>query len=81
MSKPEEKKEDPQEEQGLDADMEVELQLKSQDMLTFKVNKDVVMQSALIKTMWSGKHIINHYIISILSLIFLLCHHVIMYHC
>merc|ERR1712113_1292221 len=33
---------------------EVELQLKSQDMLSFKVNKGVVMQSALIKTMWSG---------------------------
>jgi S-phase kinase-associated protein 1 len=54
-TKPDEKKEDPEEEQGgLDEDMEVELQLKSQDMLTFKVNKDVVMQSALIKTMWSG---------------------------
>lgn len=54
-SKPEEKKEDPEEDQGgLDEDTEVELQLKSQDMLTFKVNKDVVMQSALIKTMWSG---------------------------
>ena len=31
---------------------EMELQLKSEEMLTFKVNKDVAMQSALIKTMW-----------------------------
>jgi len=54
-SKADEKKEDPEDEQGgLDEETEVELQLKSQDMLTFKVNKDVVMQSALIKTMWSG---------------------------
>ena len=62
MSKPEEKKEDQNEEAGgLDEDTEVELQLKSQDMLTFKVNKDVVMQSALIKTMWSGKFISFYY--------------------
>merc|ERR1712048_809570 len=54
-SKADEKKEDPEDDQGgLDEETEVELQLKSQDMLTFKVNKDVVMQSALIKTMWSG---------------------------
>ena len=53
MSKEEEKKND-DDVGGLDDETEVELQLKSQDMLTFKVNKDVVMQSALIKTMWSG---------------------------
>ena len=54
-SKVDEKKEDPEDDQGgLDEETEVELQLKSQDMLSFKVNKDVVMQSALIKTMWSG---------------------------
>eukprot|EP01083_Nonionella_stella_P165593 551235_1 len=54
-SKADEKKVDPVVDQvGLDDETEVELQLKSQDMLTFKVNKDVVMQSALIKTIWSG---------------------------
>jgi S-phase kinase-associated protein 1 len=54
-SKPDEKKDDGADDQGgLDEETEVTLQLKSQDMLSFPVNKDVVMQSALIKTMWSG---------------------------
>mmetsp|Transcript_100652 Transcript_100652/g.123244 ORF Transcript_100652/g.123244 Transcript_100652/m.123244 type:complete len:195 (+) Transcript_100652:103-687(+) len=39
---------------GLDDDDEVELSLKSQDMKVFKVKKEIAMQSALIKTMWSG---------------------------
>ena len=39
---------------GLDEDEEIILELKSQDNEVFKIEKDVAMHSALIKTMWSG---------------------------
>jgi len=50
------KKEDEQEEEvtGLDEEEEIELELKSQDGEVFKIDKNVAMHSALIKTMWSG---------------------------
>jgi S-phase kinase-associated protein 1 len=39
---------------GLDDNEVLTLTLKSQDMQSFPVGKDVAIQSALIKTMWSG---------------------------
>ncbi|ETO34511.1 hypothetical protein RFI_02584 [Reticulomyxa filosa] len=39
---------------GLDEEEQIELQLKSQDGLSFPVKKDIAMHSALIKTIWSG---------------------------
>lgn len=51
----EEKKEEQTEEQtGLDDEPDVELQLQSQDMESFKVSKEIAMMSSLIATMWSG---------------------------
>jgi len=48
-------KKDDMEQGGLDDDDDaVDLTLKSQDMQTFTIKKDIAMLSALIKTMWSG---------------------------
>ena len=49
------KKDDAENLGGLDDDDDaVELTLKSQDMQTFTIKRDIAMLSALIKTMWSG---------------------------
>ena len=40
---------------GLEEELEeIELELKSKDNKSFKISKKVAMQSALIKTMWTG---------------------------
>jgi len=56
MSKEErnDKTETQEETGGLDEEEQIELQLKSQDGVSFPVKKDIAVHSALIKTMWSG---------------------------
>ena len=59
MSAPEEKKEEQAVEEetgGLDDEPDVQLCLKSQDMETFNVPREIAMMSALIKTMYSGMY-------------------------